>query len=215
MKVDLDVTTWEDDRIDLDGVWPTSLALADLAFWKLEMTPTRPSIRMLAERWSWKKDRAHRLIKIFESAYQTVGRQPTKEEPTQSAENRTLIGQSPIEASSDWIEAADRYVALTGARTYGPKRPSRKDGTGRALNARIKDHGLAAVLTVFDWWAHSDHQRARFLRAQKIPLKTILKPDKFQTYLGFAKHEGEAGNIEGAWIEPEAPTSPTEEQLWS
>lgn len=55
--------------------------------------------------------------------------------------------------------------------------------TGKAMNARIRQHGADAVRQVLRWYWRSRHDRAVYLRENDHVLTTLMRPDNFVTYL--------------------------------
>jgi len=227
-QIPLDVDTWADDRIDIAGEWPEALCVADLRYWNAgygrDQGFKKPSIRGFAFCWSWQKDRAHSLIKrnaenaqtairqLADTA-QTVGPVDTPNMPRQSDTAQTVARQQsdspPRERSEAWLKAAQLFADLNPGR----RAPKRTSGPGRALNARIVEHGIEKVVDVLTWAAKSDHDRARFLRKQKIGLKTLVHIDKFLIYLAFCTEAADPALVEGAWIEPAQESANRDEVL--
>jgi hypothetical protein len=78
----------------------------------------------------------------------------------------------------------DLWAALTA---WTPKPAAWKLTPQRAkhLRARLGEHGQDAILAVATWVRESPHDRAGFLR-QRGDVDTLLRPEKFATYLAFA-----------------------------
>ena len=227
LTLPLNVETWVDDRADLGGVWPVSLALLDLAYWSLDISEKRPGYRTLGIQWCWKRDRAYRLIRQWDKTHRSpighpsvTNRSPdpqrTLDIPQSSVTNRSPIGHQsvtqpiarfePPSPCSEWVEASERYADLAAARgSTRRSKPQRTSPAGKALNARIKDAGLPAVLRVLDWWAYANHDRAQFLREKRFGLETVMRPGNFANYLEFAD---EPEPPTGAYVAPVDPDDP-------
>jgi hypothetical protein len=59
--------------------------------------------------------------------------------------------------------------------------------TRSAIAARIDEHDEASVIEVVRWWWTSKSDRASFLRTGGHELPTIVRPEKFATYLDLAR----------------------------
>lgn len=78
----------------------------------------------------------------------------------------------------------DLWAALVA---WTPKPGAWKLTPGRRkhLAARTAEHGPDAVIAVASWVRESRHERAAFLRQRGDP-DTLLRPEKFATYLGMS-----------------------------
>jgi hypothetical protein len=93
---------------------------------------------------------------------------------------------------------------LDAATNLGRKRvPVRyTSATGKALAARIRDHGVEPLIALMRWWAESPHERARFLRDNGHGLDTLTRASKCEAYLRLI--------AEGATAAPSARASSAE-----
>ena len=72
----------------------------------------------------------------------------------------------------------------------------RKLGKGKRrthFKSRLRENGEEDVLRVMDWWVHSSHERATFLRETGKTIDTILQQSKFDMYLEMA--HGDANKV--------------------
>ena len=80
----------------------------------------------------------------------------------------------------------DRLWSRVVAFTTKPGAWKLTDARRKHLRARIADHGVEAVEHVADWVRSAPHDRAAFLRQRGDP-DTLLRPEKFSTYLGMCQ----------------------------
>ena len=134
-----------------------------------------------------------------------TGQRPDSAPISTRAQNTNTNTNTPIRSSKedvDFERAAKRYAELAPARGLKGRRPARKGRPGQSMAARIREHGIEDVLRVLDWWATSSHSRASFLRREGIGLRTIMSPEKFETYSQMSKTSPSASSAPGEWIEP-------------
>jgi hypothetical protein len=118
-------------------------------------------------------------------------------------------GPTTIEVPDDFAEVLEAWNAavapVVGCSEH--RRLSPRRGLGQPLAARLREHGKAAVLRVFRWYAKAG-ERAAYLREQRHELKTLLRPANFDEYAAMAEAwEREGGRAE-ARAGPSYPTSP-------
>ena len=95
----------------------------------------------------------------------------------------------------------DRAVSLW--REHKPKGPKliRSKGGGKLIAARIKDHGIDAVIDVLTWALTSDHRQALWLRENGYcRVSTLCNASKFEGYLESAQN-AEPSKQRGAWTD--------------
>ena len=78
-----------------------------------------------------------------------------------------------------WVSLAKRAGVTKRGHT-------RHSAEGRALHARLQEHGPEAVAQVMRWYWLSDHKRATFLR-ESGELMTPMRPSHFGGYLDWAR----------------------------
>lgn len=99
----------------------------------------------------------------------------------------TLRARATPTSDSGDEEAAnlDRaWLALAAALPSSRPRTRTEQRLG-PLRARLREHGIDAVLRTFRWIETSQHSRAVFLR-DRGDVKTPLRPENFVTYLEFS-----------------------------
>jgi hypothetical protein len=95
----------------------------------------------------------------------------------------------------------DRAVSLW--KEHRPKGPKliRSKGGGKLIAARIKDHGIDAVIDVLTWALTSDHRQALWLRDNGYcRVSTLCNASKFEGYLESAQNAGPSKQ-RGAWTD--------------
>jgi hypothetical protein len=80
---------------------------------------------------------------------------------------------------------SDLWMQLT-AWTPSPGQWKLTDRRKQHIRARVKQHGEDAVRDVAAWVRTSNHERADFLR-KRGDVDTLLRDEKFSTYLAFAR----------------------------
>jgi len=91
--------------------------------------------------------------------------------------------------------------------------PRKGRGQGVHLAARLREHGLQAVLDVLTWATESDHERAVFLRERGLSLLTLMRPANFEAYLGFARGPASRSRASPSSRGAHPPAEPTAEEL--
>lgn len=100
-----------------------------------------------------------------------------------------LSGSAPDPVKQAW----EKVVALLKGK---PVPMPRKLGKGKRrthFKSRLRENGEEEVLRVMDWWVHSSHERATFLRETGKTIDTILQQSKFDMYLEMA--HGDANKV--------------------
>ena len=118
-----------------------------------------------------------------------------------STRPETKAETEPENDHNDFAVAAALWKQLVP----GGPRPKKGRGQGLALNGRIREEGIDAVLTVMRWASESGHSRARFLRERGMSLKTLMRPSNFEEYLTFARtaEPTKPINGHGRYVEPD------------
>ena len=166
------------------------------------------SERQYAERWGWHRSRVRRLMRSDEwldpySKRPTQSRPKPDPKPTQPARQpratteQTDPEQAQTRPTPDPASIyKDNIISISNKDTstfdavvdlwkqYKPKgpRPRRSKGVGKAVAARIDEHGADNVRKVMTWAMTSQHDRAVWLR-EKHGLMTLMRPANFETYL--------------------------------
>jgi hypothetical protein len=86
---------------------------------------------------------------------------------------------------------------------HRPKGPKliRSKGGGKLIAARIKDHGIDAVIDVLTWALTSDHRQALWLRENGYcRVSTLCNASKFEGYLESAQNDAPTKQ-RGAWTD--------------
>ena len=111
-----------------------------------------------------------------------VGDHDHEHEAPPSVEN-TDTGAPTNGHRVEWDRAHAAYLEALEqlGRRRVPVKPS--GAIGRALMARISDHGVEQIVALIRWWATSPHDRARFLREGGHGLETLTRAAKCEAYL--------------------------------
>lgn len=114
----------------------------------------------------------------------------------------------------DWQRLVDLWNELAKANDGGHSTLHRSKGLGARLKARLRDHGHEAMAKLLRWYWASQHDRARFLREKGMGLKTLLRPDNCEEYIGFAQEpeRWDASTARGAHVD-ELRQGPQGEEL--
>ena len=156
----------------------------------------------------------------------TTNQQPIHNQPTtnpQPDHNQSTTRPQPIHNHSlpidkKEIKKKNRSNNKTGSipageferaaalwKEHRPKGPGlkRSKGSGKNIAARIKDHGIDAVIDVLTWALTSDHRRARWLRENgHCQITTLCSASKFEGYLESAQN-AEPTKQRGEWTDYE------------
>lgn len=89
----------------------------------------------------------------------------------------------PRKSDDPWRETMTLWSTL--AKEHGKRGTpyQRTSPTGKALQARIDEHGAEAVAEVIRWYWRSHSDRALFLRDGGYTLTTLMRPDNCVAYL--------------------------------
>ena len=120
----------------------------------------------------------------------TETRDPRPEKNNNAADAAGLSGvqQQPPKKPTD----LDRVNELLATHHPASKGYAKTSAVGKAISARIREHGADAVMQVITWAHESSHDRARFLRDRGLSIATLMRPENCQTYLDYSR-EGSAG----------------------
>ena len=137
------------------------------------------SERRYAQRWGWHRSRVRRLMRSGDWL-DPYSKQQAQSRP--KADPPSIYKDNIISISTSDTSTFDAVVDLW--KQYKPKgpRPKRSKGVGKAVAARIDEHGADNVRKVMTWAMTSQHDRAVWLR-EKHGLMTLMRPANFETYL--------------------------------
>ena len=195
----------------------------------LEAIATTGAVLTQAElclRWGWTRGRVRWLLKSRKS---TTTEQPANSPPTtkkrktartgsESSDNNnptTTTEQPPNNHATNYRDreidldynkgqiSVDFMKAVSLWKEHRPKGPKliRSKGGGKLIAARIKDHGIYAVIDVLTWALTSDHRQALWLRENGYcRVSTLCNASKFEGYLESAQN-AEPSKQRGAWTD--------------
>lgn len=111
--------------------------------------------------------------------------------------NKTTEQQSSLESSKEDTSVSDLWKEINEARKEAGSARALKltAKRRRALGARLKEHTTDDMMRVVDWWIHSDHHRATWLRDGGYSIDTILR--HFDEYLDLSHQDAKRTHDHG------------------
>ena len=200
-----------------------SVALQDLE--ALKSANIEPTKAELCRRWGWSRSQVRWFLEgLKEGEKLTTTPRPFHDHSTtierpihdQSTTNPRPLNSHPVPIDKEEIKIKnrknkkkasiiagefDRAVSLW--KEHRPKGPKliRSKGGGKLIAARIKDHGIDAVIDVLTWALTSDHRQALWLRENGYcRVSTLCNASKFEGYLESAQN-AEPSKQRGAWTD--------------
>lgn len=135
-------------------------------------------------------------------SHTTTTAQPFNDHPV-TIDKTEIKTKSRIDKKKASIIAGEFDRAVSLWREHKPKGPKliRSRGGGKLIAARIKDHGIDAVIDVLTWALTSSHRQAEWLRANGYDrVSTLCNASKFEGYLESAQN-AEPSKQRGAWTD--------------
>lgn len=185
-----------------------SVALQDLE--ALKSANIEPTKAELCRRWGWSRSRVRWLldslkptaIQRLPHSHTTTTAQPFNSHPV-PIDKTEIKTKSRINKKKASVSAGEFDRAVSLWREHKPKGPKliRSRGGGKLIAARIKDHGIDAVIDVLTWALTSSHRQAEWLRANGYDrVSTLCNASKFEGYLESAQN-AEPSKQRGAWTD--------------
>ena len=141
-------------------------------------------------------------IQRLPHSHTTTTAQPFNDHPV-PIDREEIKTKSRIDKKKASISAGEFDRAVSLWREHKPKGPKliRSKGGGKLIAARIKDHGIDAVIDVLTWALTSDHRQALWLRENGYcRVSTLCNASKFEGYLESAQN-AEPSKQRGAWTD--------------
>jgi hypothetical protein len=137
-----------------------------------------------------------------EHDHSTTNPRPLNDHPVPIDKEEIKI-KNRINKKKASISASEFGRAVSLWKEHRPKGPKlmRSKGGGKLIAARIKDHGIDAVIDVLTWALTSDHRQALWLRDNGYcRVSTLCNASKFEGYLESAQN-AEPSKQRGAWTD--------------
>lgn len=129
---------------------------------------------------------------------------PEASGPSGEAEEAAEPTCDTPDTEAEWRNAMCTWTELAQEAGKRGTPYQRRAPTGKAMHARIVEHGAEAVRQVLRWYWRSQHPRAVFLRGGEYALTTLVRADNFVVYLGMSQADRDA--CERAPLRPAVPT---------